>query len=112
MAKWWYNTCDHSPINKSPFEALYGYSPTHLPLGPCANTIFPVATQVVQDKQQMIQTMRDLILKAQHRRKFFTDQHRTEVISRRLGFSQVSTHKQQSVAIRKSLKLTFKYFGP
>lgn len=30
LAEWWYNTTYHSAIKRSPFEALYGYSPPQL----------------------------------------------------------------------------------
>jgi transposase InsO family protein len=29
LAEFWYNSCDHSAIGRSPFEALYGYTPRH-----------------------------------------------------------------------------------
>jgi len=31
VAQWWYNSCHHSSINMSPFEALYRYKPALLP---------------------------------------------------------------------------------
>ena len=34
LAEWWYNSTYHSSLNMSPFEALFGYKPTPLPLGP------------------------------------------------------------------------------
>jgi hypothetical protein len=29
FAEYWYNTCLHTTIGQSPFEALYGYTPRH-----------------------------------------------------------------------------------
>lgn len=34
LAEWWYNTNHHGALNTTPFQALYGYNPFQIPIGP------------------------------------------------------------------------------
>ena len=47
LAKWWYNSSYHSSLQMTPFEALYGYQPIPLPLGPHFDTIIAGASQLL-----------------------------------------------------------------
>lgn len=38
LAELWYNSCPHSAIGRSPFEALYGYPPRHFGISPTEPT--------------------------------------------------------------------------
>nr|XP_027098927.1 uncharacterized protein LOC113718211 [Coffea arabica] len=78
MAEWWYNSSFHSSLQLTPFEALYGYKPVSLPLGPYLDTIVPAAAQLLQERIRISSSIRDHLAKAQQRMKFFANQHRTE----------------------------------
>ena len=114
LAELWYNTTFHSGLQATPFEALYGYKPTHVPLGPYQDTIIPGAKDLVQERIRISQSIREQLDKAQQRMTYFANQHRTE---RTLAvgdyvFLKLQPYRQQSLAIRKSLKLAAKYYGP
>uniref|UniRef100_A0A3Q7J7Z4 Reverse transcriptase domain-containing protein n=1 Tax=Solanum lycopersicum TaxID=4081 RepID=A0A3Q7J7Z4_SOLLC len=56
-------------IYSTPFEALYGNSPPQLSVGPLLETIVPAAENVVMQRQQMLQLLKDNLHKAQERMK-------------------------------------------
>lgn len=78
MAEWWYNTTYHHSLKTSPFEALYGFAPPQLALGPYLQTSNSQAQATVQDRQQMLQVLKENLLQAQERMKHFADKHRSE----------------------------------
>ncbi|XP_071939847.1 uncharacterized protein [Coffea arabica] len=47
LAEWWYNSTYHSSLDMTPFEALFGYKPTPLPLGPYLDSVVPVVSNTV-----------------------------------------------------------------
>lgn len=51
LAEWWYNTNFYTSLQCSPFEALCGFNPPHLPLGPTIETMVPAAEDVVMKRQ-------------------------------------------------------------
>lgn len=51
--EWWYNTNFHTSLNSPHFEALYGFTPPHLPLGPLLETNVPAAVDTILKSQQM-----------------------------------------------------------
>ena len=78
MAEWWYNSSYHSSLQVTPFEALYGYKPPPLTLGPYPDTIIPAASQLLQEKLRISSSIKDHLAKAQQRMKHFADQKRME----------------------------------
>ena len=72
-AELWYNTNFHTSLQLTPFEALYGYKPAHLPLDPFHDSVIPVATDMVQERLQVLANIKDNLAKAQSRMKHFAD---------------------------------------
>ena len=114
LAEWWYNSSYHSSLQLTPFEALYGYKPPPLPLGPHLETIILAASHLLRERLRISSSIKDHLAKAQQRMKHFADQKRTER-EFEVGdwvFLKLQPYRQQSVAIRKCLKLSARFYGP
>jgi hypothetical protein len=112
-AEFWYNTCFHSVIGRSPFEALYGYPPRLLAVDPSIVS-HPDVTMWVSDRQWMDQLLQHHLNRAQHRMKKQSDQHRSER-SFSIGdfvYLKLQPYVQTSLAPRSHQKLAFRFFGP
>ena len=83
-------------------------------MGPYRDSIIPAATQVIQEKVRISASIREHLLKAQQRMKYFADRHRTERSFEvgELVFLKLQPCRQQTIAIRKNLKLAAKFYGP
>lgn len=78
LVEFWYNTSWHSAINKTPFEVLYGHSPRHF--GVSSDIVCPVPelNEWFQDREHVLQLVKQHLLRAQQRMKKQADMKRTE----------------------------------
>lgn len=108
LAEFWYNTNFHTAIQTTPFEALYGYSPPHLPMGMPPKSANEAVNEVLRDRQITLQGLKEQLRRAQERMKKFADRRRTErkfktgdwVYLRLQPYRQLSVHnskKQQKM---------------
>jgi hypothetical protein len=114
LAELWYNSSFHTALGCSPFKALHVYEP-NLVLSPSTGeaTLQPV-TEMIQDRAEHMQALRDHLATAQNRMKLQANKKRTE-----LEFAvgdkvllKLQPYIQTSVANRPYPKLAFKYYGP
>ncbi|KAJ1701330.1 hypothetical protein LUZ63_001109 [Rhynchospora breviuscula] len=114
LAEYWYNTCYQQSLNTSPFYALYGYHPPLLPFEDIIKSSNQAVNELLKDRQQVLASLRDSLIKAQARMKKYADLHRTE---RSFEVSdwvylKIQPYKQQSVSEGGTNKLNPRYFGP
>jgi hypothetical protein len=69
LAKYWYNTGDHSALGKSPFEVLYGHSPRHFGISDDFDLPVSDVELMLAEHSTMLAAMRQHLLRAQQRMK-------------------------------------------
>lgn len=113
-AEWWYNTSFHSSLNMTPFEALYHYPPPMIGEFSLTNETCPAAKLTLQEREQMIQQLKENLLAAQNRMKVYADQHRSDrhYNVNDMVYLQIQPYRQNAFGLRGSLKLRTKYYGP
>jgi hypothetical protein len=111
--EFWYNTCSHSAIGRSPFEALYGYPPRFLAID-LSVVQHPEVHTWVSDRGWMDQLLQQHLHRAKHRMKRQADQKRSErhFTVGDLVFLKLQPYVQTSLAPRSHQKLAFRFFGP
>lgn len=53
LAEFWYNTCQHSALQHSPFEILYGHYPNHFGIDPDQDCTIPDLDEWLKNRQSI-----------------------------------------------------------
>lgn len=78
LAEWWYDTTYHTTMKMTPFEALYRYAPTLIPMPQPEGSNVASAESHLREQSTVIQISKDNMSRAQVRMKQYEDQHRSE----------------------------------
>jgi transposase InsO family protein len=78
LADYWYNSSYHSAIQRSPFEALYGYAPRHFGLSPDVACSVSSLDDWLRERQVMSELIKQQLYRASLRMKQKADKGRSE----------------------------------
>ncbi|GJR36746.1 transposon ty3-G gag-pol polyprotein, partial [Tanacetum coccineum] len=113
-AEFSYNTSVHTLTKLSPFQVVYGRLPPRvLPYIPGTTKVDAVGGYL-QDRDELLKTLRHNLFEARNRMKMYADQHRREV-QFKVGdfvYIKLQPYRQTSVVNRVSAKLAPLFFGP
>ena len=115
LAELWYNSSYHTSLGCSPFKALYGYDANVGALSTdFATSDSSLSSEVAQERQLHLQTLKEHLAAAQNRMKLQADKKCTDLVFQ-VGekvLLKLQPYAQTSVVNRPYPKLSFKYFGP
>lgn len=113
LAEYWYNTNFHSMLKLTPFQALYGYKPTHLSMDPYVDTLTTKVQDFLKARAQMTLLLKENLVTAQDCMKKFAYLKRCDR-NFEVGdwvYLKLQPFRQNSVSLHRNLKLETKYYG-
>ncbi|KAG8371289.1 hypothetical protein BUALT_Bualt13G0072000 [Buddleja alternifolia] len=110
----WYNTNFHCSIKIIPFQALYGYPPPQFNLRQFNFGVSVELSTLLEVRRKMVHMFKENLKLAQQYMKHYVDKNRSERVFE-VGdefYLELQPYKQNSVVLRRTLKLASKYYGP
>lgn len=114
LAEWWYNTTYNSSIKMSLYEALYGVQPRQICVPSTHRTTVGTVEEFQVKREAMDHLLKGAIQTAQNKYKQYADKKRREA-TLEIGdwvFLKLQPYRPLSIAVRKYLKLSHRFFGP
>jgi hypothetical protein len=114
LAELWYNSCFHTAIGCSPFQALYGHEPNFGAVPELEPDAITPASGLLAERAVQLGIITRNLEAAQKRMKRYTDKKRTEK-EFQVGDSvllRLQPYAQKSVVNRPFPKISYKFFGP
>lgn len=114
LAEWWYNSSYHSSLKITSFETLYGRSSSVIPALGEEVTVVKAISDLLQDRQNMLSFLKETYFK---NNKEWSSKQIKRGWTRAFMWGdwiylRLQPYKQTSLAIKKSLKLAAKFYGP
>lgn len=114
MAEYWYNTSFHSSLQKTPFEAMYGYPPPSICENILPDSISAEAEQFLNDRDKQMHQLKDNLAATQARMKKYADHKRIERSFNVGGmvYLKMQLYRLNAFGLKTHIKLQSKFYGP